>query len=238
MLRISDQNASAEKAGVPPLSSRTRFSASIAAVELEINDDANCTCAAMRSRREASRIVRSSCRFIALPRTTGRRGGRDRRAGGLLVPREQGPVFGLEPVEFGDLAGVALAGGPLDTRERAMDDPLLTFLDLSKRWQRVYASEEFRRRLQIAAIERGMKVQGLIDAAVDAYLEADAREGGSSTGRAARPFASLTAAETKFIEEMLGFFRNADAASIKLVRQHAAAIAELRASRGSLRRAG
>ena len=100
------------------------------------------------------------------------------------------------------------------------------------------ASEEFRRRLHIAAIERGMKVQGLIDAAVDAYLEADAPGGEGAVSRAAGPFASLTAAETKFIEEMLGFFRNADAASIKLVRQHAAAIAELRASRGSLRRTG
>ena len=100
------------------------------------------------------------------------------------------------------------------------------------------ASEEFRRRLQIAAIERGMKVQGLIDAALDAYLEADAGPRAGSTGRGAGPLGSLKAGETKFLEEMLGFFRNANAASIKLVRQHAAAIAELQASKGSLRRTG
>ena len=99
------------------------------------------------------------------------------------------------------------------------------------------ASEEFRRRLQIAAIERGMKVQGLIDAALEQYLAAQG-DRGTVENREAGPFGVLAAAERKFLAEMLGFHRTADTASIKLVRQHAAAIAELKASKGSMRRTG
>ena len=99
------------------------------------------------------------------------------------------------------------------------------------------ASEEFRRRLQIAAIERGMKVQGLIDDALEKYLAEEGSEA-QSRGRETGPLGALAAGERKFLAEMLDFYRAADAASIKLVRQHAAAIKELSAAKGSMRRTG
>lgn len=101
------------------------------------------------------------------------------------------------------------------------------------------ASEEFRRKLQIAAIERGLKVQNLIDEALDGYLAggeiADRREGQAV---ASGPFQRLTAQEQKFLLEMLEFYRSADDTSVKLVRQHAAAIAELRSQSRPVRKTG
>ena len=101
------------------------------------------------------------------------------------------------------------------------------------------ASEEFRRQLQIAAIERGLKVQNLIDEALDAYLAAEEvsdQRGG--TAAASGPFQQLTPQEQKFLLEMLEFYRRADDTSVKLVRQHAAAIAELRNQSRSVRKTG
>lgn len=101
------------------------------------------------------------------------------------------------------------------------------------------ASEEFRRRLQIAAIERGLKVQNLIDEALDAYLNAgESANHRAATAAASSPFQQVTAHEQKFLLEMLEFYRRADDASVKLVRQHAAAIAELRSQPPSLRKSG
>lgn len=101
------------------------------------------------------------------------------------------------------------------------------------------ASEEFRRRLQIAAIERGLKVQNLIDEALDGYLAAEEisdRRGGPAV--ASGPLQQLNPQEQKFLLEMLEFYRRADDTSVKLVRQHAAAIAELRSASRSVRKTG
>lgn len=99
------------------------------------------------------------------------------------------------------------------------------------------ASEEFRKRLQIAAIERGMKVQGLIDNAVEAFLS---KELSSATGIPAGPgpWGALSTAEQSFLKTMLDFYRTADEASIRLVRQHAAAMLELAGTRQKARGTG
>jgi hypothetical protein len=99
------------------------------------------------------------------------------------------------------------------------------------------ASEDFRKRLQIAAIERGMKVQGLIDMALDAFLAADAPSE-ADRGPTAGPFSTITASERKFLQVMLDFYRVADDASIKLVRQHAAAMLELSGNKRQREKAG
>ena len=99
------------------------------------------------------------------------------------------------------------------------------------------ASGDFRKRLQIAAIERGMKVQGLIDLALDQFLAADSPSG-ESRGPSAGPFATATASERRFLQTMLDFYRVADDASIKLVRQHAAAMLELSGSKRQREKAG
>jgi hypothetical protein len=99
------------------------------------------------------------------------------------------------------------------------------------------ASEGFRKRLQIAAIERGIKVQGLIDAAVEAFLSKElssAVELPSGPGR----LGTLSTAEQNFLRTMLDFYRVADEASIKLVRQHAAAMLELAGTKRQARRTG
>lgn len=101
------------------------------------------------------------------------------------------------------------------------------------------ASEEFRRQLQIAAIERGMKVQNLIDEALTAYMSADeSAERRGEAAPASGPFERLSPQEQKFLAEMLNFYRRADEMSVKLVRQHAAAITELRSQTRSARKTG
>lgn len=101
------------------------------------------------------------------------------------------------------------------------------------------ASEEFRRRLQIAAIERGLKVQNLIDEALHAYLATEqSSDRRGATAPTSGPFQQLAPQEQKFLLEMLEFYRRADDTSVKLVRQHAAAIAELRSQSRPVRKTG
>jgi hypothetical protein len=99
------------------------------------------------------------------------------------------------------------------------------------------ATEESRRKLQIAAIERGTKVQGLIDAALEAYLGEDSVQSPSGQ-RGHGEFSETNAGERRFLREMLDFYRAADEVSVKLVRQHAAAISELRSAKRLERKTG
>lgn len=100
------------------------------------------------------------------------------------------------------------------------------------------ASEDSRKRLQIAAIERGMKVQGLIDTALDVFLATDSSSEEGRRGFTPGPFSATTASERKFLQAMLDFYRVADDASIRLVRQHAAAMLELSGSKRQSEKAG